>query len=73
MDFTSFIAEFENLPKQMQQQVLDYIRFLSDKSGKKNKSSQKNVKFTFDWENGLEELKNKYTSVDLQHQANRLR
>jgi hypothetical protein len=72
MDFTGFIAEFESLPKQLQQQVLDYIHFLSEKHGKRSKSPRK-VKFNFDWENGLEELRNKYTSVELQHQANRLR
>ncbi len=70
MEIINYISDFENLPKQIQQQVLDYIEFLLDKYQKKD---SKNTKFSFDWEDGLSELKNDYTSVELQHQANFLR
>jgi len=33
----------------------------------KNKNARKKIKF--DWEGGLSKLKNKYTSVQLQHKA----
>lgn len=70
MEIMNYISDFENLPKQIQQQVLDYIEFLLDKYQNKD---NKNTKFSFDWEDGLSELKNDYTSVELQHQANFLR
>lgn len=35
MDVTSFITDFDNLPKQIQEQVLDYIDFLKNKYNKK--------------------------------------
>lgn len=70
MEITSFISNFENLPKQIQEQVLDYIEFLITKYKKKEK---KEKKFKFDWENGLSDLKKDYTSVELQHRANKLR
>ena len=34
METTNFLADFENLPKQIQQQVLDYIEFLISKHNK---------------------------------------
>lgn len=70
MEITRFISDFENLPKQIQQQVLDYIEFLMTKYRKKE---NKEKKFKFDWEDGLFELKKDFTSVELQHQANALR
>ena len=70
MEVINYISDFENLPKQIQQQVLDYIEFLLDKYQKKD---NKNTKFSFDWENGLSELKHDYTSVELQHYVNLLR
>jgi len=70
MEITSFISDFENLPKQIQEQVLDYIEFLMKKYKKKEK---KDEKFKFDWEDGLSNLKNDFTSVVLQHKANELR
>ena len=70
MEIANFISDFENLPKQIQEQVIDYIDFLVSKY--RNKETKEN-KFKFDWENGLSELKNDFTSVELQHQANELR
>ena len=70
MEITSFISDFENLPKQIQKQISDYIEFLLSKYPKKD---NKNKKFNFAWEDGLSELKNDYTSVELQHHANYLR
>ena len=70
MEITSFISDFKNLPKNIQDQVLDYIEFLMTKYKKKEK---KDRKFKFDWEDGLSELKNDFTSVELQHKANELR
>ncbi|HGJ65487.1 TPA: DUF2281 domain-containing protein [bacterium] len=41
------------------------IKFLKDKYG--NKTERKCLKF--DWEGGLSDLKDKYTSVELQHKV----
>ena len=50
----------ENLKK-----VLDFIEFLLQKHKKKSEKRR----FKFDWEGGLSELKQKYSSVELQHKA----
>ncbi|NOZ70003.1 MAG: DUF2281 domain-containing protein, partial [Deferribacteres bacterium] len=46
-------------------EALDYIEFLLQKYG----GQEKQGKFRFDWEGGLSELKDKYSSVELQHKA----
>ena len=58
-------VRLEKLPVDLQQEVLDFIEFLIDKHCKKEDKG----KFRFDWEGGLSELKDKYTSVELQHKA----
>ena len=54
------------LPEEFKKEVLDYIEFLIRKYQKKR---IKGKKFKFDWEGGLSELKEKFTSVELQHKA----
>jgi len=70
MEITNFITDFENLPEKIQKQVMDYIEFLIVKYSDEKKTKQQ---FKFDWENGLSELKNRYSSVELQHKANLMR
>ncbi len=70
MEVTNFITDFENLPEKIQKQVMDYIEFLIVKYSDEKKTKQQ---FKFDWENGLSELKNRYSSVELQHKANLMR
>lgn len=70
MEIASFVTNFKNTPETIQEQVLKYFEFLMTKHNKKEK--KKRV-FKFDWEDGLSEYKNKYTSIELQHQANELR
>ena len=70
MEIASFISDFENLPKQIQEQILDYIEFLTVKYKKKE---EKKTPFKFDWQGGLSEMNKDYTAVELQHQANELR
>jgi len=53
-----------NLPENLKK-VLDYIEFLIEKHrGKKIKK-----KFTFDWEGRLSDIRDEFTSVELQHKA----
>ena len=58
-------AKIEELPEDLEKELLDYIEFLLHKYG--NKTERKG--FKFDWEGGLSDLKDKYTSVELQHKA----
>jgi len=62
-------ARLEELPEDLEKEVLDYIEFLLHKYG--NKTEKK--RFKFDWEGGLSDLKDKYTSVELQHKASEWR
>jgi hypothetical protein len=56
----------QKLPFYLKREVLDYIEFLSNKH-RTNKMAKK--KFRFDWEGGLADVKEKMTSVQLQHKA----
>ncbi len=58
-------AKFDELPENLKYEVLDYIEFLLQKYGKLSEKR----KFNFDWEGGLAELKEEYTSVELQHKV----
>ncbi|MEZ0343627.1 MAG: DUF2281 domain-containing protein [Caldimicrobium sp.] len=58
--------KIRELPEDLRREVLDYIEFLLKKyKGKEIKA--KGLKF--DWEGGLSELREKFTSVELQHKA----
>ncbi len=50
-----------------QQEVVDFIMFLE------SKKIEKKRKLEFGWMGGLKELKDKYTSVELQHKINEWR
>jgi hypothetical protein len=73
MEFTSFISDFENLPKHIQQQLIEYAEFLKSRYMVEKKAPVIKDIFSFSWENGLKNLKKEYTSVELQHQINDLR
>ncbi len=51
------------LPPDLQQEVLDFVEFLLRKWEQKPRSRPQ-----FDWAGALQDLKDQYTSVDLQHQ-----
>jgi hypothetical protein len=59
-------TKVQKLPENLKKEVLDYIDFLLEKyQGKKVRKR----KFTFDWEGGLSDIKDEFTSVELQHKA----
>ncbi len=58
----------QELPEHLKQEALDYIEFLLYKH--KDQKTETNP-FKFDWEGGLSELKDKFTSVELQKHATR--
>ena len=58
-------TKLKELPEDLKKEVLNFIEFLLQK----HKKSEKREKFRFDWEGGLLELREKYSSVELQHKA----
>jgi len=70
MDEREIEKKIQDLPENLRREVLDYIEFLL----KKYKSKEiKTTGFKFDWEGGLSEIREKFTSVELQHRALELR
>ncbi|MGB5159262.1 DUF2281 domain-containing protein [Desulfobacterium sp. N47] len=66
MKFQDIEAKIDKLPAHVIPEVNDFIDYLLVKYGEKK---VKKSKFKFDWESGLSNLKNEYTSVELQHKA----
>lgn len=56
----------QELPEDLKKEVLDYIEFLLTKH--KNKKIEIR-KLKFDWEGSLSDIKDKFTSIELQHKA----
>ncbi len=63
-------TKIERLPNHVIPEVLDFVDFLLSKYGSAIKEKGK---FTFEWEGGLSKLKDKFTSVKLQHKASEWR
>lgn len=59
-------SKLEELPENLRNEVYDFMEFLMQKNDAKKK---KKGTFKFDWEGGLSDLKEKYTSVELQHKS----
>ena len=61
-----YMSELEEvikeLPPDLYQEVADFARFLIEKRGRKPKGRLK-----LDWRGALENMKDQYTSVELQH------
>ena len=58
----------EKLPPDLQEEVIDFAEFLLDKQRMKQKSE-----FKFEWAGALKDLREKYTSVELQHKISEWR
>jgi len=55
---------FKMLPDDLKREVLDYVGFLLEKRGIKRTGTLK-----MEWKGALKELREKYTSVELQHKS----
>ncbi len=73
MELAAFIEDFENLPKHIQKQLIEYAEFLISKHRNDKRKNKKSHSLSFNWENGLRDLKNEYSSVELQHKINDIR
>lgn len=61
--------KFESLPYYLKKEVLDYIEFLT----KRHKIRSKREPFSFSWEGGLKDIKEHFSSVELQHKVREYR
>jgi len=58
--------KIQQLDEDLKREVLDYVEFLL----KKYKGEEtKKRKFNFDWEGSLSEIRDEFTSVELQHKV----
>jgi hypothetical protein len=64
-DLEKFIKE---LSPELQQEVYDFAQFLMNKKNKKKVKS-----FTFSWAGAMKDLRDQYTSVELQHKISEWR
>ena len=60
----SVVAKIRNMPPDLQKEVIGYINHLEQRSNKTGTQ-----KFRFEWEGSLAHLKDRYTSVQLQHKV----
>jgi hypothetical protein len=59
-------VKLQKIPEDLRREVLDYMEFLLNKY---KVTESKAKRFSFDWEGGLSEIREKFTSVELQHKA----
>ena len=72
MSKSALIAKYEALPVAAQKQVETLIKVLSKRPSAKSTHPAKH-RFNFDWAGGLQDLKDQFTAVELQHRLNELR
>ncbi|MEA3476457.1 MAG: DUF2281 domain-containing protein [Candidatus Cloacimonadota bacterium] len=65
MDANSIESKLNSLPDNLKREVLDFINFLITKKMHETIPAQ----FDFTWEGGLSDIKDQYSSVELQHQS----
>jgi hypothetical protein len=58
----------KELPEESRREVEEFVRSLLEKKARKKRGKPK-----FDWEGALKDLKDQYTSVELQHKASEWR
>ncbi len=54
----------KKLPERLQEEVRDFARFLGEKRARPTRK-----KLRLDWARGLKDLRDEYTSVELQHKS----
>lgn len=58
----------EQLPPELQQEVRDFVEFLLEKRVRKTRKKPE-----FDWAGALRDLRDRYSSVELQHKITKWR
>jgi len=72
MSKNALIAKYEALPFTAQKKVETFIELLSKTTSAKS-THPDHPRFSFEWAGGLADLKDRFTSVELQHRLNELR
>lgn len=62
--------KIRRLPETLEKEALNYIDYLIAKD---EIATTSKTGFSFDWEEGLSDLKDRFTSVELQHEATKWR
>jgi hypothetical protein len=57
----------QEMSLELQKEVEDFVQFLFEK---RVQTPKRKKGFKFDWEGALEDMREEYTSVELQHKAN---
>jgi hypothetical protein len=60
--------KIKDLPPDLQREVEDFVDFILDR-----RSPRPRGKPTFDWAGALKDLRDQYTSVELQHEISKMR
>jgi hypothetical protein len=60
--------KIRQLPEYLLPEVMNYVDFLLNKHAQPDQQTKAKA-FTFDWEGGLSNLSDKFTSVELQHKV----
>ncbi|MCI0690483.1 DUF2281 domain-containing protein [candidate division KSB1 bacterium] len=60
--------KIRQLPGYLLPEIMDYVDFLLNKHVQPKQQTKVRA-FTFDWEGGLSNLSDKFTSVELQHKV----
>jgi len=69
MDQKEVEKRIKDLPVHLVPKVVDYIEFLISKHGAGKAGDRSKKEFSFDWQGGLAELKEQFSSVELQHKS----
>ena len=69
MSSLAIVNKIKKLPPEARKEVQDFVDFIAQRSD----ILQKKGKLSFNWAGGLKELRDQYTSVELQHKASEWR
>ena len=72
MSTEALVARFQALPPAAQQKVEALVEALSG-TPQGSPGAQKKKRFSFDWAGGLEDLKEQFSAVGLQHHLREMR
>ncbi len=68
---TKLEAMIKELPQELHKEVEDFVESLIKKNNANNGNAER--KYSFKWAGALKDLRDQYTSVELQHAISKLR
>ena len=61
--------KYPNFGSPIRKILKDFYKYQSEEKSESKQQEIETKKFKFDWEGGLSEIKDKFTSIQLQHKA----